>query len=468
MSTAAIEKPKKKRFTMPHLLAMIVGLILIMSILTYIVPAGQFAIDPATGKIDGSQFNFLGYQTPVNPWAALQYISQGITNSGMIISTVMASGGLTGIILSSKRLDNVIDYAIYKLSDKGIDILVPMLTLVFCIYGTFSGGDWCIAMVPIGCMIAKKLNCDPILGGAFILIGCMVGGIFSPTGPMLAQLTMDVPVYSGFGMRMLLDIPVYLITMFWMWRYAKKIAADPTKSAMGNTEWLEKEYDNVTIKKVKLTQRDIWCTILYFSQPLTSVILMTRLGYSVQVIPALCIIFGLLIGIVHGYSINETCAKFAAGVSGMAFVSFIIGMANCMSLVMSNGNIIHTIVWAACLPLRNLGVGLAAVGIAIVVTLINILIPSASAKVAILCPIIGPMCDALSIHRQIGATAFKVGDAVTNMISPTLGMLVGGLEVAGVPYNKWLKWIMPFIIIMLLYGYVMLFVLGQIGWTGGV
>ncbi|MBQ3272375.1 MAG: AbgT family transporter, partial [Solobacterium sp.] len=130
--------------------------------------------------------------------------------------------------------------------------------------------------------------------------------------------------------------------------------------------------------------------------------------------------------------------------------------------------IIHTIVWAACLPLRNLGVGLAAVGIAIVVTLINILIPSASAKVAILCPIIGPMCDALSIHRQIGATAFKVGDAVTNMISPTLGMLVGGLEVAGVPYNKWLKWIMPFIIIMLLYGYVMLFVLGQIGWTGGV
>ena len=88
-------------------------------------------------------------------------------------------------------------------------------------------------MVPIGCMIAKKLNCDPILGGAFILIGCMVGGIFSPTGPMLAQLTMDVPVYSGFGMRMLLDIPAYLITMFWMWRYAKKVAADPTKSAMG-------------------------------------------------------------------------------------------------------------------------------------------------------------------------------------------------------------------------------------------
>lgn len=457
---------EKKGFKMPHLMVMIVGLILIMSALTYILPAGQFAVDPVTGKIDGSNFSFLGYQTPVSPWKALLSIAKGITNSGTIISTLLASGGLTGIILATKRLDNVIDYAIYKLADKGIDVLVPLLTLVFCVYGTFSGGDWCVAMVPIGCMIAKKLNCDPMLGGAFILIGCMVGGIFSPTGPMLAQLTMEVPVYSGFGMRMLLDIPAYLITMLWMWRYAKKVAKDPTKSAMGNTDWMNASYDNVEMKEAKLDKRDVICTILYFAQPVTSVICTTRLGYSVEVIPALCIIYGAAIGIVHGYNLDETCQKFAQGLSSMAFVSFIIGCANCMSLVMTNGNIIHTIVYFACMPLRNVGVGLAAVGIAVVVTLLNIIIPSASAKVAILCPIVGPMCDALSIHRQIGVTAFKVGDAVTNMISPTLGMLVGGLEVAGVSYNKWLKWIMPFILIMLAYGYIALYILGAVGWTG--
>ena len=457
---------EKKQFKMPHLMAMIVGLILFMSLMTYIIPAGQFAADPVSGKIDGNAFNFLGYQTPVNPWQALLYIAQGIANSGTIISTLLATGGITGIILATKRMDNVIDWAIYKLSGKGIDILVPLLTLVFCVYGTFSGGDWCVALVPIGCMIAKKLNCDPILGGAFVLIGCMVGGIFSPTGPMLAQLSMDVPVYSGFAMRMLLDIPVYAITMFWMWRYAKKVAKDPTKSAMGNTEWLNTDYSGVGVKEVKLDKRDVICTILYFAQPVTSVICTTMLGYSVEVIPALCIIFGLLIGIAHGYKLDDTCNKFAGGVAGMAFVSFIIGCANCMSLVMTNGNIIHTIVYFACLPLRNLGVGLAAVGIAVVVTLINIIIPSASAKVAILCPIISPMCDALSINRQIGVTAFKVGDAVTNMISPTLGMLIGGLEVAGVPYDKWLKWIMPFILIILAYGYVALYILGAMGWTG--
>ena len=72
---------EKKRFKMPHLMVMVVGLILIMSALTYILPAGQFAVDPVTGKIDGSNFSFLGYQTPVSPWQALLCPSRGLPGS---------------------------------------------------------------------------------------------------------------------------------------------------------------------------------------------------------------------------------------------------------------------------------------------------------------------------------------------------------------------------------------------------
>ena len=101
-----------------------------------------------------------------------------------------------------------------------------------------------------------------------------------------------------------------------------------------------------------------------------------------------------------------------------------------------------------------------------VVTLINLIIPSASAKVAILCPIIAPMCDALGINRQIGVTAFKYGDSITNVVSPVLGMLVGGLEVAKIPFDKYVKWIMPLVLILLVYAYATLYFLGAIGWTG--
>lgn len=123
----------------------------------------------------------------------------------------------------------------------------------------------------------------------------------------------------------------------------------------------------------------------------------------------------------------------------MAFVGFIIGCAASMSLVMNQGNILHTIVYFACLPLKQLSVGFAAVGMSFVITIINILIPSASAKVAVLCPIIQPMCETLNIPLQVGVTAFLYGDKLTNILSPFLGITVDSLALANIPYNKYAK-----------------------------
>ena len=59
-----------KKFKMPHLLWIMFGIILLSCIATYIIPAGEFATD-AAGKIIGTDFKFLGHQTPVSPWDAL-------------------------------------------------------------------------------------------------------------------------------------------------------------------------------------------------------------------------------------------------------------------------------------------------------------------------------------------------------------------------------------------------------------
>lgn len=60
------------------------GLLLITSLLTYIIPAGQFATDPETGKILGDQFNYLGYQTPVSPIQMMLSMLEGLTSSSLI------------------------------------------------------------------------------------------------------------------------------------------------------------------------------------------------------------------------------------------------------------------------------------------------------------------------------------------------------------------------------------------------
>ena len=164
MQNAATSKPKKKGLKMPHLLVLILSLLVLMSLMTYIIPAGQFGTDPETGAILSDQFHLLGYQTPVNPWRALTLILDGLTSSGMIIGLLLAAGGYTGVVLSTKAIDETVDYAIYKLQDKGINVLIPVVFFIYCFIGAFASGDQIIAMVPVGLMFAKKLRLDPIIG----------------------------------------------------------------------------------------------------------------------------------------------------------------------------------------------------------------------------------------------------------------------------------------------------------------
>lgn len=105
MQNAATSKPKKKGLKMPHLLVLILSLLVLMSLMTYIIPAGQFGTDPETGAILSDQFHLLGYQTPVNPWRALTLILDGLTSSGMIIGLLLAAGGYTGVVLSTKAIE---------------------------------------------------------------------------------------------------------------------------------------------------------------------------------------------------------------------------------------------------------------------------------------------------------------------------------------------------------------------------
>ncbi len=467
MSEATV-KPKKK-FVMPHLMLMVLFMLLLMSALTYIIPAGQFAADPETGALLGDQFSYLGYQTPVSPWAALKKIYNGVINIGYMVSIMLPMGGMAAIALKTQAIDKMLDYAIFKLKDKGFTILVIGVCLVFGFYGIVSGGDYIVAMVPIGLAIAKKLRVDPVCGFAFIIVCIMLGWTSSPTQGYMTQLMMGVPAYSGFGLRAIIAVFVLIFVTLFIFNYARKVRKDPANSILGKSEWYD-ELDSgdadFAKEDVKLDVRALLITLLYFGMPVTSVIMLSVLKMSMDVMPALAFIFSYAMGICAGYKLNETSQIFAGGVASMAFIVLIIGMANAMSLVMTEGNIMHTIVHAICIPLANLSTGVAAIGISIAVTLINLVIPSASAKMALLVPIITPICATLAIPMNVGAIAFKYGDAITNIVSPFLGLTMGGLEIAKVPYDKYLRWIMPLIIFLLIFCWGTLYFMGVTGWTG--
>lgn len=467
MAAQTKDSKKKKEFKMPHLLVLILSLLLLMSLATYVVPAGQFAKDPETGKLISSQFRFLEAQTPVNPWNAMKLILTGLSNSGLVIGMLLAAGGYTGVVLSTKSIDETVDWAIYKLKDKGINVLVPIVFYIYCFIGAFAGGDHIIAMVPIGLMFAKKLKLDPIIGMSIIILAYFTGGLSSPTGCMLPQLTMGVQLYSGFGVRFFLFLVLSTVSMLFVLRYAKKIAKDPSKSIIPLEEWYEENVvvDDSAVKEVTLSKTSALVVILFLLQPVVSLILVSGMGQGNGATVAVMIIWAFLIGKIKGLTLEDIGNRFAKGTSSMAFVCFIIGCAATMSLIMNQGNILHTIVYYACMPLKNLGVGLATIGMSFVITLINIIIPSASAKVAVLCPIIQPMCETLNIPLQLGVQAFLYGDKLTNILSPFLGITVGSLALAKIQYNKYAKWVLPCLLMLAVVCYISLYALAIIGWS---
>ena len=71
-------------------------------------------------------------------------------------------------------------------------------------------------------------------------------------------------------------------------------------------------------------------------------------------------------------------------------------------------------------------------------------------------PIMAPFSDLIGLSRQATVLAFQFGDGFTNMITPTSGVLIGVLGMARIPYEKWLKWVTPFMIILLILGLLLL------------
>ncbi len=136
-----------------------------------------------------------------------------------------------------------------------------------------------------------------------------------------------------------------------------------------------------------------------------------------------------------------------------------------MSLVLTDGNILHTIVYVLTRPLMDLPRSVASIGMTAIISVINLVIPSATSKAAILVPIIQPIANTLGMDPNLAVQAFQYGDGFTNIVSPFLGWTIGSCAMAGVPYPKWLKWALPKVLAFIVLGFVIMFILTESGWT---
>lgn len=464
-------KEKKKTFKMPHLLWIMFGIILVSCLATYLIPAGQFVTNEA-GEIIGTDFQYLGHQTPISPWAALMLMKTGLEGAATIMFVVMISGATINVVLETGAMDDLMNWAVYKLKDKGVNLLIALMMILMAYLGGFGGTDALIAVVPIGILFSRKLKLDPICALGVTTFAALIGFGTGPAQQATTQMLMGVTPYSAFFTRLVIMNFFLAVAIVMVLRYVKKIRKDPAASLMYHEGWNpdqagENVDENQVIKKVDLSWRKIVVIVIFLLQYLI-IALYSLLGgtQTFDFMIAVMLVTMVLVGIVGGMSAEELGQSFAKGLASMAFVAFVIGLAKVISLVLGNGNVIHTIVHVLTMPLLSLPKSVSSIGLTIIVSIINPLIPSATSKAAILVPIMKPVAEALGMELNLAVVAYQMGDSFTNLLSPLLGWMVGSCAMADVPFAKWFKWVFPKVLLLILLACVIVFILTVTGWKG--
>ncbi|HKK62999.1 MAG TPA: AbgT family transporter [Bacteroidales bacterium] len=400
----------------------------------------------------------------------------------------------------------------------GVDnIVITLIMLVFSIFGaTFGMSEETIAFTIIFIPLAISMGYDSIVGVSMCFLAAglgFAGALLNPFTIGIAQGLSSLPLFSGIEYRLVCWVIINLIGITWILRYAAKLRKDPTKSPVYEEDEYWRNKESTDLNEVKLyTPVAAWITygILavfmvvysvinpsmvlnignnnypgYFFPIVSGLFIISSfialrksihfyilnllmftilfliigvMGYSwyVKEIATLFLVLGLVSGAAMNYSANDIVKHFSAGMKDILTAAFVVGLAGGILVVLEDGRVIDSLLYYMANSMQEFG-KIASISMMYVIqSMINIVIPSGSAKAALTMPMMSQFSDLIGVSRQATVMAFQFGDGFTNMITPTSPVLIGVLGIARIPYEKWVKWILPFMIILIVTGWLLL------------
>lgn len=435
----------------PTTTALLMFMIVIVAALTYIVPAGQFdrALDEKTGRelIVADSFNYTE-QTPVGIGGILSSVFGGIVGAAEIIAFVLIVGGVFGVIVKSGAINAALARLIHRLKGKESIFIIIAMTAFAMGGATFGMAEETLPFVAIVLAATIAMGYDRIIAVSIVVVGVYAGYSAGPLNPFnvgIAQGIAELPLFSGIGLRTILMVGGLIIAIHHTLRYAKKVKLDPSTSLLAGEE--EVETDTTVLDNLTMTKRHKWIMGILGLSLVALVFGVLKYGWYLGEISALMLLMGIVIGMIaFNGSFNQFTDEFMKGAAEMTAAALIIGLSRAILVVMEEGQIIDTLVYAVSVPLGSLHSVFAAWGMYISQGLINFVIPSSTGQAAVVMPIMSSISDVIGINRQIAVQAFQSGDGYWNMITPTHPVLMAALGIAAVPFGKWIRFAGPLVL----------------------
>jgi uncharacterized ion transporter superfamily protein YfcC len=397
------------------------------------------------------------------------------------------------------------------------NIIIVMIMLLFSVFGAVFGmSEETIAFIIILVPLAISMGYDSIVGVSMVFVAAglgFAGAVLNPFTIGIAQGIADLPLFSGFGYRLFSWLVINAFGIFWILRYAHKVKKNPTSSIVYEDDHYWRKKASAEEEEVSFhTPRAAWLVYVFIAialgifswfYPMTEMkignsamtlpmvpaatalfiisgflglrksvhffiltllmftilfLIIGVMGYSwyIMKIASLFFAMGIFSGIAAGYDGNRITKEFLEGARDIMSAALVVGLAGGILVILEDGKIIDTILHGVSSSMSGMG-KLGTVSVMYVIqNIINIIIPSGSAKAALTMPVMAPFSDLVNLSRQATVMAFQFGDGFTNMITPTSGVLIGVLGGAKIPYDKWVKWIAPFMLALIILGWLLL------------
>ena len=436
--------------------AILVVLIIASGILTRVIPQGTYQRTIENGReiIVANSFHFVN--NPAYPlWHMLTAPVEVLfsSDSAMIITIILfilIIGGSFSILDNTGVLKAMISKIVKRFGEQKYKLL-PVIVLFFMLLGAVLGiFEESIPLVPIVIALAYTLGWDSLMGLGMSILSVAFGFSAAVTNPFsigIAQKIAGLPMFSGIPFRILVFTVTYLILVFFLTRYAKKIDRDPKASLVYNEDLPRKEHiqnQNDTIKIDGKINAALKFLIFSFAVILLVMIASSLIPslstYSLPIIGLLFLIASVCCGIMSGVKFSKVMKIFVSGLSGIAPGAVMILLAMSVKFIISNGGIMDTILYYASSRISSAGPYGAGILIFLLVLVMNFFIGSASAKAFLVMPLITPLSDLVGITHQTAVLAFCFGDGFSNIIYPTNAALLISLGLTIVSYPKWFKW----------------------------
>lgn len=464
---------------MPHTLVLMFMMMIVALILTWVLPAGSFETytnEAGREVVQPGTFALIEKSGEQSLWEIVGSVLHSITELFTAVPRAMADvqgiiffvliiGGALAVIRHTGAIEAFMGSIIRRVGDSAFWLIALGVFLFAAASATLGMAEEYIPLAAILISLCVAMRMDTVAAIGIMVVGYCIGygaTLMNPFTLFIAQNIAELQPGSGMGYRAVIFWPFLAIGIHHVWAYARKVQQDPEASLVYGIESAQPPEKGELPAMTGRRRAILAATLVALGVLVYGIV---GHGWYLVELGAMFIALSIVVALIAGMSFDDLARNFSLGASELAGTAILIGFARSIALILEDGQVLHTIVNGLASPLVDLPAEFSAVGMLGIQSVMNIFVSSGSGQAYLTMPLMAPIGDLVGITRQVSVLAYQFGDGFMNMIVPTNPVLMGIIGLAGIPYERWFRFVFPLILKLLALAAVAMVVAVMIGYN---